>query len=70
MTKALFDEARKAWPGDKNGIGPEWDTFLKVCKKYKLEPTKTVPLLLPAIEQWEKTVDMQKAYNKMIGGHG
>lgn len=22
-----------------------------------------------AIEQWKKTVDMQQAYNKMIGGH-
>ncbi len=23
-----------------------------------------------AIEQWEKTVDLQQAYNKIIGGHG
>ncbi len=23
-----------------------------------------------AIRQWEETVDLQEAYNKMIGGHG
>ena len=51
--KDQFEIARKAWPGDKNGIDPEWATFLKVCKKHKLEPAKTVPLLLPAIVRYK-----------------
>ncbi len=51
--KEQFDEARKAWPGDKNGIDPEWDILVKVCKKYKYKVSHTVPLLLPAIERYK-----------------
>ncbi len=51
--KEQFDEARKAWPGDKNGIDPEWDTLIKVCKQYKYKVSTIVPLLLPAIERYK-----------------
>jgi len=45
--KAFFDTARKAYPGTKRGLDPEWTGFLKACPKY----SESLPLLLPAIER-------------------
>ncbi len=45
--KSAFAAARKAYPGDRNGLGAEWANFKK---KYGKDAASIVPLLLPAIE--------------------
>lgn len=45
--KAVFDESRKAFPGSKRGLDPEWENFTKKNPDY----TTILPLLLPAIER-------------------
>lgn len=43
--RAIFDEARKIFPGDKRGLDPEWGNFLVKYPAYQ----KILPLLAPAI---------------------
>ena len=48
MTKYLFEEARKLYPGRKRGFQPEWDDFVK---KHRRRANEICPLLKPAIEK-------------------
>ncbi len=45
--KSFFNEAREAYPGNRNGLDSEWDNFEKKNPDY----TDILPLLLPAIER-------------------
>lgn len=49
--QAEFDEVRKAYPGTKRGLGPEWENFeAKFGKRIK----EILPLLLPAVEVYKE----------------
>lgn len=49
--KELFDQARKAHPGLKRGIDPEFENFLG---KYKGRMDEILPLLLPAAQAYAR----------------
>lgn len=46
--KSIFDEARKAFPGQKNGLEVEWENFKRKHPKVFVDATA---LLLPAIKK-------------------
>jgi|GEM_PF-3584655 len=46
-----FEKARTVYPGTKLGPGPEYENFLKVCKKKKLKEAEVIQLLIPAIKK-------------------
>jgi len=52
--RAVFEEARKLYPGIKRGTQIEWDNFQKVCKKHKLKLTEIVTMLSPAIKKQQE----------------
>lgn len=56
-TKAIFDEARKAYPGTKRGLDHEFENFQKKHKDFKA----IVDLLLPAIEREDRHKKSLKA---------
>ncbi len=56
--RSKFDEARKSYPGTKNGIEPEWENFQK---KHGKNTPKIVPLILPAIQAEKEHKERLKA---------
>lgn len=48
--KAKFEEARKQYPGTKNGLEREWGNFEKKLRKIRNTPREVVPKILPAIQ--------------------
>lgn len=61
--KEEFDKARKAWPGVKRGLEPEWDNFYKKNRKHA---TIIIPLLLPAIEKHLEWREKAKSIGEFV----
>jgi 5-methylcytosine-specific restriction endonuclease McrA len=49
-----FEKARKAYPGTRRGLAPEWEAFQK---KHGKQAAEIVPLLLPAISRYRAYVE-------------
>ncbi len=58
--KQVFDEARKSYPGTRNGLEREWNNFRA---KQKKNIPNTVQMILPAIER-------EKAYKAFLKSKG
>lgn len=61
--KAVFDEARRAYPGLKRGVDPEYDNFLLKNKDHAAE---ILPLLLPAAQAYAKRCKEARTEKKYI----
>jgi len=66
--RTIFDNARKKYPGAKRGIDPEWDYFVSICKKYKLNISKTVANIVIGVDNLiNYRTKVQK--NNAVGGN-